>query len=388
MAVKSPTAKKSPQADEALAAMQGLDDFDELQAAKKSLGIKDGDPRSETVGQGGKTEVRRGFNITHPMGNFATPENGYGMGISFVKANQSEDPIWFPGFMITFSDAFSQNINKEKVFGRMDPLQVFESTERRISFSWQVVSVSEEEGQINIAKINKLVKAMYPDYKRNDQTGGYNVTTSALIGINFHGLAHGSLSAGQKTTDTTTGVGDQQYLFGYIESLNIDHQFEGGVFESDSGNVAINVDEAVKTTLGTDLEKAGSTGGFTSAPLIAKVINLNVAFSPIHPETLGYDETGQWISSQAFPYIPENTAIPKGNEGIPPYTNVNFSVSDQNRSAYEAYQAELRRQEASILSPQNPWERAGNKIANAYNQTVDFFDSLITTEGEDPNTGL
>ncbi len=136
--------------------------------------------------------------------------------------------------MIKFSDSFAQNVNKEKVFGRMDPLQVFESTERRMTFSWQVVSVSQEEGKYNIGKINDLIKALYPDYRQSRSTGGYYVTTSALIGINFHGLAHGRLSTQAQSTNTSgaSAENDVQYLFGYIESLTIDHDFENGVFEN------------------------------------------------------------------------------------------------------------------------------------------------------------
>lgn len=350
---------------------------------KKSTGLPENDPKTEV----GLTETRRGFNITHPIAKFATPENGYGMGISFIKANQPENPIWFPGFMITFSDSFSQNVNREKVFGRMDPLQVYESTERRISFSWQVVSISEEEGRYNIEKINSLVKALYPDYTQNS-SGAYNVTTSALIGINFHGLAHGNLKGGSKSSNAKLDLGTRQYLFGYIESLTMEHQFEGGVFESYDGGQATS--EGNKSKLSLQLEKQGSVGGHTSSPLIAKVINLNVSFSPIHPETLGFDQNGDWISNDSFPYTPHlngNDTAPT-NANIPDVINADFTVSEQKRAAYEAYQAQLAAQGAEILSPQNPWQRAGNKIAGAYNKTVDFFDSLVTTEGEDPNTGL
>jgi hypothetical protein len=380
MAVNSPTAKQPPSP--------------ELKSALKSLGIKDGDPKSETAGQGGLTEIRRGFNITHPMGKFA--QNGVSdEGISFIKANQPESPIFFPGFMITYSDSFAQNINKEKVFGRMDPLQVFESTERRISFSWQIVSVSDEEAALNMAKINNLVKIMYPDYRRNDQTGGYNVTTSALVGLSFHGLAHGNLAASGKkgaSQDSAFVGGSSQYLFGYLESLNIDHQFEDGVFL----DLIVSGEKSSQSNVTKDNETVDKQGtvGTPSRPVAAKVINISAVFSPIHPETLGFDEKGNWISADKFPYYGAdmNAAELFGNvkpeqEGKP-YANVDFNVSPENRAAYEAYQAELRRQEASILSPQNPWERVGNKIANAYNQTVDFFDSLITTDGEDPNTGL
>jgi hypothetical protein len=275
----------------------------------------------------------------------------------------------------------------------MDPLQVFESTERRITFSWQVVSVNEEEATHSLYKINELVKAMYPDYRENNSKTGYYVTTSALIGISFHGLAHGNLSQKakkNKSQNTEFVEGSTQYLFGYLESLTIDHDFETGIFD----DLTYDGEQAKsdnRTSDSNTIDKKGSGALDASTPIAAKVININATFSPIHPETLGHDEKGEWLSANNFPYYAANGApaeLPDQFVGMTPFIGSTFEVSEQKRAAYEAYQAQLRAQEASILGSQNPWERAGNKIADGYNKTVDFFDSLVTTEGEDPNTGL
>ena len=336
--------------------------------------------------------------------------------IVFIKANQPANKVIFPGFITSYNDTFSQNINKEKVFGRMDTLNTYESTTRSISFSWKVVSISAQDAVDNLGRINHLVKAMYPDY-RDNKGGGYNVTTSALMGISFHGLAHGGLSNATKgsnsaakggkgksgaTVSAAATQGSSQFLFGYIENLSIDHNFEDGVYNNPAeADITLRAGGANPNgdTTGDEgsIDAKGSGAATKSGMAIAKVITLNVNFTPVHPETLGFDETGEWISNYQFPYYHsgdgklanERANMPfkaGNNEG--PFSEVDFEVDPEKKALYEAYQSQLRAQEANILSPQNPWERVGDKFVNAYNSTVDFFDSLVVTGDEDINTGL
>jgi len=305
--------------------------------------------------------------------------------ITFVKAHQ-EFQIEFPGFLTSYSDSFRQNVNKEKVFGRSDPLHTYENTERSISFSWAAPAATEEEAQYNLFLINSLVQAMYPDYRAN-RSGGSTITTSALMGISFHGLAHGNLS-GKAKSGAAGGTG--QFLYGYIESLTVDHDFEAGVFEFTNPELEVATDQNAKAS---SSDVAAIEERATGArPVIARVMRLNVTFSPIHPETLGWQD-GKFISNNQFPYQGASTDLQKvekfltpGGEG--PFSVYDFTVDPKKKALYDAYQAQLRAQEQAILNPQNPWERVGDQIAGGYNATVDFFDSMVTTEGEDPDTGL
>ncbi len=83
--VKSPTAGRRRGSEGSLSrgtlgqGRTGIDQSPELEQAKKSLGIDQGDPKTKE----GLKETRRGFNITHPMGNFASPELGRGSGNFF-----------------------------------------------------------------------------------------------------------------------------------------------------------------------------------------------------------------------------------------------------------------------------------------------------------------
>ena len=321
--------------------------------------------------------------------------------IVFIKANQPANKIEFPGFITSYNDTFSQNINKETVFGRMDTLNTYESTTRSISFSWKIVSISDQDAVENIGRVNNLVKAMYPDYRPN-KGGGFNVTTSALVGISFHGLAHGSLSESSKkgssqANETVQDQGSSQFLFGYIENLSIDHSYEDGVYNRahDTLRTADNADSTSQNSDADTVDQKGSGALAKSGMAIAKVITLSVNFTPVHPETLGFDQKGAWISNYNFPYYYSSdgkTSFSKSgiqagnNEG--PFSKVNFEVDPEKKALYEAYQAQLRAQEANILSSQNPWERAGDKFVGAYNSTVDFFDSLVVSDGEDIDTGL
>jgi len=303
--------------------------------------------------------------------------------ITFVKANQ-ELQIKFPGFLTSYSDSFRQNVNKEKVFGRSDPLHTYENTERSISFSWTAPAASKEEAQYNLFLINSLVQAMYPDYRPN-KSGGSTITTSALMGISFHGLAHGNLSG--KAKSGAAGL-TGQLLYGYIESLTVDHDFEAGVFEKlGPDNEQSDTENAKASTSDVAAIEERGTG---AAAVIARVMRLNVTFSPIHPETLGWQE-GSFISNAQFPYqgadggFSSTSGMNKSSNSEGPYSTYELKVDPKKKALYDAYQAQMKAQEQAIL---NPWARVGNQIAGGYNATVDYFDSMVTTEGEDPNTGL
>ena len=74
----------------------------------------------------------------------------------------------FKAFLDSFSDSFSANWTEEQVYGRMDPIAMYQGTTRKISFGWSVPSVSETDARKNMHKFEHLSTMLYPTYKRNN----------------------------------------------------------------------------------------------------------------------------------------------------------------------------------------------------------------------------
>ena len=72
--------------------------------------------------------------------------------------------IEFPAFITEFSDSISSNFSSETVYGRMDPIQTYQGTQRRISVAFDVVSPSLEIAKQNMFRYSQLVQVMYPGY--------------------------------------------------------------------------------------------------------------------------------------------------------------------------------------------------------------------------------
>ena len=102
--------------------------------------------------------------------------------------------VFFNGMITNFSDNFSSNWNKENVYGRMDPLMIFQNTERNMSLGWVVPSVSEEHAKMNLHKFEHLSSLLYPTYKSKPGAGTpiNTMESSPLIRVKFTNLIHGA----------------------------------------------------------------------------------------------------------------------------------------------------------------------------------------------------
>ena len=85
---------------------------------------------------------------------------------------RTNEIIGFHAFLESLSDSFAVSYNSTQAHGRADAVKNYSSTKRSLSFSFNVVSTSEEDFDEMWAKINKLVTLLYPQYTR----GVLNVT--------------------------------------------------------------------------------------------------------------------------------------------------------------------------------------------------------------------
>ena len=103
--------------------------------------------------------------FNNPQGLKATGATREGKTIQFyhVPSNYSID---FKAFITEFSDEFSSNWESEDIYGRMDPIRTFASTQRRISLAFDVVAASAEEARHNIKQMTMLANFHYPSYDK------------------------------------------------------------------------------------------------------------------------------------------------------------------------------------------------------------------------------
>tara|TARA_R110001583_G_scaffold146934_2_gene298959 strand:+ start:10315 stop:11133 length:819 start_codon:yes stop_codon:yes gene_type:complete len=75
------------------------------------------------------------------------------------------DEIVFKAFVTNFSDDYVSNWTKDSVYGRMDPLAVFQNTTREVSLSFDIPAAEGGEALENLQKVERLIQGLYPLYQ-------------------------------------------------------------------------------------------------------------------------------------------------------------------------------------------------------------------------------
>ena len=131
--------------------------------------------------------------------------------------------IGFKAFITKFSDNFTSKWNEESVYGRMDPIPVFENTVRRIELGFDVIAGSLAEAKLNLANIDKFVQCLYPTYEK---VNGFNVLSTAPVWrVKFANLI----------SRTNSGISSvkRSGLMSYISGFNFEPDLEPGVIMDD-----------------------------------------------------------------------------------------------------------------------------------------------------------
>ena len=189
--------------------------------------------------------------------------------------------VAFAAFLDNFSDAYTQTWNAEDVYGRMDPIAVYQHTRRAIAMSWHVPAASIEQAKLNMDVVNALMTFMYPSYRsgpqkdRNSKKGNV-INVAPLLRVKFLNLIHNGL-------DGNTG------LLGYVNGFTVDVRSEDGIFMSDDDGV----------------------GGPAVYP---KTLTLNFELNVLHEHPMGWEVNGNVAklrgSKDGFPY---RTNLPMAN---------------------------------------------------------------------------
>ena len=177
---------------------------------------------------------------------------------SMVVGNTSK--ISFPAFITDISQNFSSTWNTEEVYGRMDPIALFQNTTRQITIALEIPSMSLSKAKSNLDKCATVAAFMYPGYTMlgssvSDSTGKLSFQASSAV-ISKSPLV--KVKLGNLIRSMNTGGG----LLGYFDSFTFSPMLESGMYAAGYGN------------------------------FYPKVISLSFGFNVLHQSPLGWENNG------------------------------------------------------------------------------------------------
>lgn len=187
----------------------------------------------------------------------------------------------FPAYITNFTDEFTSNYESTNVYGRMDPIYVYQDTQRVINLSFNCPARSENDSSYYIDALSALARSMYPNYAN---TGTGRLATSIISSPPMFGIQFGNL------------IGDplRGPLLGVIPSFTFAPLLEEGMF--------------IQKTEGRTLN------GSANVIYLPKNIEVSLTFNPLHDFPLGFDDAKN-IRSEDFKSFPYTSGAPS-NQSI------------------------------------------------------------------------
>ena len=218
--------------------------------------------------------------------------------ISFLH-EASQTSVFFKAFITSYNESYTPNWQSEGVFGRADKIHNYVQTDRTINLTFVVPAASESEAFENLGKVQSLVQCVYPNYINVQEA--QTISQGPLVRLKVMNLLQNTRNI-KRTTDeanfrnlqakskyyqeySSKGPEPQHGQLGFISNLTINHNLENresGVFEV----LHAETNKTVENTV------------------LPKVIEVIVAFTPIHEHALGWDTSNKFSQGQAevFPY--------------------------------------------------------------------------------------
>ena len=187
--------------------------------------------------------------------NIRSKMPGYNLIMRFPTCPIPEERILtFPAYIKNITDTFTPSYDPKSVYGRMDPIPVYQRTTRAISFDLDLPSNGLAHSREIANKLNILVRNVYPTYEKN---GSVNVISSPpLVRIFFSSFI-------------ANKAGNLDLLGYFTSPISIKHDLSNGVFTRNSGYESY-----------------------------AKFYSLNFSFTVLHEYTPGYVNTNGKATSE------------------------------------------------------------------------------------------
>jgi hypothetical protein len=181
--------------------------------------------------------------------------------------------VGFKAYVTEFSDSYNSSWSDTTVYGRMDPIGVYQGTSRKISISWDVPSASAYDAYKNLQRISQLIRMLYPVYTNAEETGVRTLKASPLLRLKFMNLSR----------DVRNG---KEGLVGYINGdFSYKPDLKQGVFDGDDGTLEMN----------------GIFDAFDEPTIYPKVASLSCTFTVLHTHPLGFSDQWDDVPAGASP---------------------------------------------------------------------------------------
>jgi hypothetical protein len=245
--------------------------------------------------------------------------------ISFQNI-RNEESVFFKAFITAFSDTYSPNFNGVEVFGRTDPIQQYKGTSRSITLAFKVPAASESEAFENLGRAGKLIQMLYPSYA--SVSNALTLSEAPLVRLKVMNL----LSK------------DSKFITAGILATDSDDTYDSfySVYKS-SAEPDLGILGAITScTVNHGLESEGAFPKLDSTnTILPKLIEINVSFTPIHEETIGFE--GEANNTPSFPYgVFLKPPLNPASQGTPPSDKAKRlqDLEDARQAAASAQQAE------------------------------------------------
>jgi hypothetical protein len=211
----------------------------------------------------------------------------------------TEKGVNFPGFITEFSDSYISNWNSQNVYGRMDPIPIYENTQRSLSVGFKIVAASIAESTEYQSRLNQLVQMLFPKYI--EVQGVKLLNAAPVFRVKF----------GNFIGKSRSGVGSAQSngLAGYISDFNVSADLEEGYIS-------------------------------TKHNLSPKVWEISFNYNVLHDQTPGFgDDNTFLITSQDYPYGDPSRIVKIRSAGN---TNVPSVMGNSSRTAVSQHQIDQK----------------------------------------------
>ena len=144
----------------------------------------------------------------------------------------SKTSVQFKAFVTSYEDKFESEFGSEEVYGRMDPIQTFKGTKRKISLGWEVVSASESEAEDNLERCTTLFSMLYPTYSEEGSAVATTIAAGPIFRLKFANLIQDVSSAASGPASA-----EANGLVGTISGFTYSPDFDSGFFDSGIGKL-------------------------------------------------------------------------------------------------------------------------------------------------------
>lgn len=277
--------------------------------------------------------------------------------IFHIPSGQS---LKFKAYITTFSDQYSSEWNSEDVYGRMDPIQTFKGTKRKISLGWDVPAGSFAEAKENMSKASALIAMLYPSYDDDGSgRGASSIAAPPLFKLKFVNLIQDA--AGSPTPNASAELNG---LLGTMSGFTYEPDLESGFFQPTRVSARSRVGTTPKTR----------EPIFAATPVIVtndkyklfpQTIKFQAEFTVLHQHRPGFWNSGNTALPVApfykFPYSEDwpdygegmqqrqNTTQPPAPGGTPK-SMVNGGGAGTNQTANGENLSSQQRQQAAAAA--------------------------------------